>query len=247
MPGILGFSLYRLYRAMWTGLDWLYPPHCGGCGKQISRWCQECQRETKLITGQVCHKCGCVCDSGLCSRCGNVNIDYEGLRSWAIYSGPLRKAVHQLKYNGDMSLGEILARPMIELLQSLNWLIDIVVPVPMGNTRRSERGYNQAAMLAFPISLFLRRPYYPHALLKSRENLSQVGLNPSQRRANVRDVFVGREKFVKGKSVLIVDDVVTTGATMEACANAVQRAQARSVYGITLARSGLMVENISRD
>jgi ComF family protein len=125
------------------------------------------------------------------------------------------------------------------LLASLSWPIEIVVPVPIGRARRKERGYNQAALLAYPLALCSEIPYQSHALSRKRETRTQVGLNPLERKLNVADAFVAAREFVEGKSVLVVDDVTTTGATLNACAQALISAGARLVYGLTLARAGL--------
>jgi len=128
---------------------------------------------------------------------------------------------------------------MIELLNESNWKLDAVAPVPIGEKREQERGYNQAALLAFPISLHKDIPYRKNALKKVRENRSQVGLSFDQRYKNVIDVFECVDEFIKDKSVLVVDDVVTSGATMNECAKVLLEKGAREVHGITLARAGI--------
>jgi ComF family protein len=149
----------------------------------------------------------------------------------------LRHAIHQLKYYGDLALGEALARPMIDLYSELHWQVDLVVPVPLGIARRAERGYNQASLLAWPIALSCDLSYRPKALRRWRETPSQVGLNMLERRLNLLDAFQARPDLVDGKAVLLVDDVTTTGATMQACALALRKAGVDRIYGLTLART----------
>jgi competence protein ComFC len=144
-----------------------------------------------------------------------------------------------MKYVGDMALGEILSRPLVEMLGILSWPIDLVVPVPIGRARQRERGYNQAALLAYPLALCTGIPYRAKALRRKRETRSQVGLNQMERKQNVADAFMAVRELVNGKNVLVVDDVTTTGATLYACAQALLDSGSRSVYGITLARAGL--------
>ncbi|MEW5872584.1 MAG: phosphoribosyltransferase family protein [Chloroflexota bacterium] len=151
----------------------------------------------------------------------------------------MRQALHCLKYKGDVSLGEILARPLIRLLQELGWAVDLVVPVPIGVARRAERGYNQAALLAFPVALGCGLSYQAGALRKVRETLSQVGLGAAQRYENVSGAFQANQRWVIDRSILVVDDVTTSGATMHACTNALLQVGAKQVYGLTLARAGL--------
>jgi len=149
----------------------------------------------------------------------------------------LRSALHRLKYNRDVALGEILARPMIDCLSQTTWKVDLVVPVPISLSRRAERGYNQAALLARPISLRFGMKYRPQALIKSRETRSQVGLSVEERQANVHGAFVAKNRIVEGKNILVVDDVTTSGATLNACGQALQMAGAKEVYCLTLARA----------
>jgi ComF family protein len=100
-----------------------------------------------------------------------------------------------------------------------------------------ERGYNQVSLLARPVGLGLHIPYRSQALRKVRETRSQVGLTAEERRLNVKDVFQAEQRTVKGRTILVVDDITTTGSTIEECAKALSRAGARQVYGLTLARS----------
>jgi competence protein ComFC len=136
-----------------------------------------------------------------------------------------------------MALGEALARPLIKLLVELGWCVDLVTPVPLGVARLSQRGYNQAALLARPLSLAHGLPYHTNALTKVRETRSQVGLSANERHQNVADAFKGDPRVSKGKCILVIDDVTTSGATLNACASALLQAGASRVYGLTLART----------
>ena len=186
----------------------------------------------------VCSRCGLSLDAdGACPDCLPGLHHLSALRSWAIYDGPVRSAIHSLKYRGETSLGEILARPLIEILSDLDWQIDLVTPVPLGEGRRKERGYNQAALLARPLALARRLNYHPEALERVRPTRTQVGLSRLDRRRNVAGAFVANPKVAEGKRVLMVDDVLTSGATLEACAQALHAAGATQVYGLTLTRA----------
>lgn len=222
-------------------LDWFYPPECGGCGKPYTAWCQDCQTGTRLISDPVCERCGASLRSpGICSACIKSPPPYTAIRSWAVYKGSIRKAIHKLKYQGDVSLGQALVIPMIDLLHKLEWQIDLVVPVPGSLARKKVRGYNQASLLALPIALSYRAQYRPAALTKIRDVPSQVGLSLDARYNNVQAVFQARDKaLVAGKSILVIDDIVTSGATMKACAQALLDQDAGQVYGLTLARAVL--------
>jgi len=229
---------YRLYKLAWVGLDWLFPPHCGGCNAPGSRWCNNCQQITQIVPVTTCQRCGRVHSSkGVCLSCTTSPPTYESLRSWAFYEGPIRNAVHRLKYYGDMTLGEILARPLASIILESGWSPDLLVPVPLGAARQSQRGYNQAALLGRPVAVANNINYTTKALHKVRETLTQVGLKYNERFRNVADAFEAESKYVSGRNIVVVDDVTTSGATMEACAAALRAAGARNISGLTLARS----------
>jgi ComF family protein len=115
--------------------------------------------------------------------------------------------------------------------------VELVTPVPLGVARHAQRGYNQSALLAFPLALSSKLAYGSQALIKVREARSQVGLSLAERFENVAGAFQASPKIVAGKTILIVDDVTTSGATMQACATALLQAGAHQVYGLTLARA----------
>ena len=229
---------YRLYQVYWSALDWLFPPKCGGCGKTGTRWCNHCHASVKKIEPPLCQKCGQkLTRAELCVHCQKAAPSYTALRSWAVFEGKARDALHQLKYNRNIGLGEKLARSLVEVVQNEGWIFDLIIPVPLGLARLAERGYNQSSLLAKPLSLALDVPYRPQLLARAKETRSQVGLTAAERRLNVSGAFVAHPSRVKGQRVLIVDDVTTSGATLEACSEALFTAGARQVYGLTFARA----------
>jgi competence protein ComFC len=231
---------YRMYRWLWCGLDWLYPPRCGGCGGQGERWCPDCQRATIVLDEHICLKCGQALSSpGLCAQCNAHPPSFTRLRSWGEYGGPLRLALHRLKYSKDISLGEVLARPMLACLRSQGWPLDLILPVPLGLARLAQRGYNQATLLARPIALATNIHFKPSGLHRQRETRSQVDLSAEQRRANVSGAFRADPRVVGVRRVLVVDDIATSCATLDACAGALLEADAEEVYCLTLARAGV--------
>ncbi|MFM8320114.1 MAG: ComF family protein [Chloroflexota bacterium] len=237
-PRPAGRTLYRLYQLAWTGLDWLYPPRCGGCSQLHQRWCPECQAQARRLPDRVCRRCGEPLARGaLCAACADRPPAYQALRSWGFFEGPLRGALHRLKYQRDIALGEALARHLVQLLGELGWPVDLVTAVPAGVARLRERGYNQATFLAIPPALAFGVPYRSKALVKLRDTPTQVGLNAAQRRANIAGAFAAQPALVDGRQVLVIDDVTTTGATIQACAEALLSSGARQVYGLTLARA----------
>ena len=230
----------RIYELFWAGFDWLFPPVCAGCGKMGERWCRECSSTAHLCLPPFCPVCGqCQKHTRLCLNCQSQRPGYTELRSWAFFEGSLRNAIHQLKYERNVTLGDVLAKPLAALAGQLNWPCDFVVEVPLSAGRLQERGYNQAAFLARPIAMSFGVPLLSKCLWKVRETHSQVGLNAEERVQNVNGAFAASTRLAAGKDILLVDDVMTTGATLNACAAALKSAGARNVYGLTLARAVL--------
>jgi predicted amidophosphoribosyltransferase len=166
---------YRLYKWFWTAIDWLFPPSCAGCNTTGTRWCQECNARVSRIKPPYCEICGqSLPKAGICFHCKNNQPKLTGVRSWATFKGPLRNALHRIKYQRDIALGETFTIPLIEVLQNTAWRIDLITPVPLGVARQRERGYNQASLLAKPIALKLKIPYLPDALIRTKETLSHI-------------------------------------------------------------------------
>ena len=229
---------YYLNKSIWVGLDWLFPPVCGGCGTQGTRWCIECQKKVQEIKDPVCDACGLpLSHSGLCERCQKSRPSFQHLRSWAVFENPVQGALHRLKYRRDIGLGESLSNHISGFVERLGWPIDVLIPIPLGKRRLRERGYNQVAMIAKPLSIRLGLDYYPKALVRARETRSQVGLSAIERQENVRGAFVADRKKISGSSIVLMDDVSTTGATLSSAADALYASGARKVYAITVARA----------
>jgi competence protein ComFC len=142
-----------------------------------------------------------------------------------------------MKYRGNLTFGEEIALQMADFVRSLGWPIEVVLPVPLGKKRLKERGYNQVGLVARPLAYQLGLRYEPAALQKTRETRTQVGLTASQRSENVQDAYQADTKVVKDKSILIMDDVATTGSTIIACTAALLSVGAQEVYVLTIARA----------
>ncbi|MDD5371739.1 MAG: phosphoribosyltransferase family protein [Anaerolineaceae bacterium] len=136
-----------------------------------------------------------------------------------------------------MSMGEALSNALIQRLNEFGWWVDLVTPVPLSQGRYRERGYNQSALLAYPVALAHGIRYSSKALQRVRETASQINLTAEERHRNVLGAFAAESRIVAGKKVLVIDDVATTGATIGACAEALLKAGAVVVYGLTLARA----------
>lgn len=229
--------LYLAYRALWETFDILFPPVCGGCHAKGARWCAECRRRVQALEGPLCDVCGLPQDrQGICKDCFSERPRFSALRSWAVFEDPLRKALHRLKYRRDLALGVTLAAEMTSFVQGLNWEAEMVIPIPLGRQRQKERGYNQVGMIAKPLAMALGMEYAPKALVRHKETRSQVGLSKPERRENVHGAFQAGTG-VKGRTILVLDDVSTTGSTLSAAAEALYASGAKRVYALTVARA----------
>ena len=227
-------------------LDAVFPPRCAGCGRLGAHFCVRCVQRIAPVAPPWCASCGAsvratVADNAgtrgtLCADCRLDPLPLDGVRSAGLLVGPLRRAVHRLKYRGRIAVAPALAGLLRDAASQLGGLTaeTVVVPVPLHLTRLRERGFNQSEALASPLAAALGLPVRP-AVLRIRETPSQVGLSRAARRANLRDAFAATESFARA-SVLLVDDVVTTGSTLGSAPAACRAHGAAAVYAVTLAR-----------
>ena len=203
-------------------------------------FCDECLSGVPRVEPPLCIRCGSglgESTSHLCARCRSTPPQIERIRS-AVYSeGALREAIHAFKYEGITALATPLANLMVDYWSRRPMLVDVVVPVPLHRGRLRRRGFNQAAMLAREFSHQVHLAVDDVSLQRHRATAAQVDLDAEQRKENVRDAFrcVGDE--LRGKHVLLIDDVCTTGSTLGACAAALRQGGAESVQALTLARA----------
>ncbi len=233
-----GHPVYRLYKLFWDGLDWLVPPQCGGCQTPGPRWCTGCQAELSPVPQPICKLCGNPISFDLfaCTACRQERPAFDRLRSLGLFQGPLQRALHRLKYRRDIGLGVELATLLFQHFTDLDWNVDAVVPVPLSKARLRSRGYNQAGLIARPLALQAGLDYRPNLLWRSRDTRSQVGLSYAERRANLRGAFESA-RVAAGKNLLVVDDIATTGSTLQACAAALKNCGAAAVFGLTVGRT----------
>ncbi len=233
---------YNLQHLLWSGIDLLFPPRCAGCGEPGWRWCPCCAAVVERPKEPLCEVCGTPLEGRqtpgmLCGDCTGQRPRYRMLRSWSVYEEPIRHALLGLKYRRDIGFGEALVPQLVESLAGLGWAVDLIVPVPLGQKRLAERGYNQVNLIARPLSTAMRIPYAPDALRRCQETRSQVGLSRTERRQNVRNAFRADQRRVNGCAVLLMDDIATTGSTLSSCAEALYAAGARDVFAYTVSRA----------
>ena len=237
-----------LIRGFWRSLDWIYPPACASCGTPGFRLCADCLGKIKFIRGMRCITCGEPLRSSTerCTACQVSPPVYTAMRNLGIYEGVIRDCIHAIKYEHNQGLGEVFTDLLAGLVSEAGWTPDLVMPVPLSARRAGERGYNQADCLARPLAAHLSVRYHPFGLVRIRDTPSQVGLSGEARRRNVAGAFNAIPEVVVGQRVLIVDDVMTTGSTMEACAKALREAGTEVVYGLTLGRYAMRVAEPQR-
>lgn len=232
-----GFSYY-FFHTLWSVLDLVFPPRCAGCGKLGQRWCADCQRQLASPPEPLCKICGEPQNApGICEHCWQARPAFYALRSCFVFKEPLRTALHKLKYRRDVGLGEALAWDIATFLTSLGWQAEMIVAIPLSQQRMRERGYNQAALIAHPLARIMQWKYAPYALQRVRHTRSQVGLSAAERRENVQSAFTAHPRLVQNKTILLFDDVTTTGATLHAASQALISAGASRVYALTAAKA----------
>jgi competence protein ComFC len=228
---------------LWKVLDWVFPPECPGCKTMGTRWCSNCRNTILNIPEPICPFCGEPGkDQSICSDCLSFPPGFDSLRSATLFQGSIREALHQLKYNQDIGLGEVLAPHLVNTFLQQKWDVDLVTSVPLSRKRQRIRGYNQAEMLAKPFAALIRKPYSGKVIQRTIDTRSQIELNAEERRKNVTGAFYATAMFIDQKSVIIIDDVSTTGATISECASALKQAGAKKVFALTLARAPLKSE-----
>lgn len=235
-----------------TTLNLLYPPHCLCCGSSLHReadryLCEGCKKGIAYIKNPRCPKCG----AGLapysrtengCMYCNTLQLRFDTAFSAAYFHGAVKELIHCFKY----SKKEYLIKPLMDITSKAletgipfpvnpHW----IVPVPLHWRKKMQRGFNQAELLAQYIGRNLGIKMLPRCLSRLRDTHPQTSLSTTQRKENVKGAFRVRapSNCIKGKTVLLVDDVLTTGLTASECAWALKRAGVERVYVLTVARS----------
>jgi ComF family protein len=203
-------------------LNLLFPAHCVSCGTGGHWLCPACFQQILFFAPPW-----------------PAFVDQveplQGIRSAAHFGGPLRQAIHSFKYQGLRALTGTLGQVLYLGWEKEPWPADVIVPVPLHRRRERTRGYNQSALLAQDLAHRLALPVVAGVLQRTVDTAPQVSLNTLERTQNVQEAFCCADLTLSGRSVLLIDDVLTTGATLRACAVALLQGGARDVHGITLA------------
>ena len=225
-------------------LNLFFPLFCVICGRPLELdnrvfLCSGCLAQVRRIHDSACEKCGRPDCAGLCQECRKTDLYYTIARAAGIYDGVLRECIHKLKYGGELYLAKTLVSFMVDTLREFPALAecDLIVPVPLHRVRERERGFNQAYLLAKGISNVLKIDISCGNLRRIREKTPQTDLPRSLRLSNVREIFGVRDSSeFEGKELLLVDDVFTTGSTVNECSKTLIEAGAGKISILTAAR-----------
>ena len=218
-------------------IDLLFPPRCAGCNVTGTVWCEECHGRIHPPKGRSCPACGLPLEKGnICSLCTDWE-DRVQIRAFAQYEKPLNAAILKLKYRPDQALASEMATWLVGVFRRMRAQADCVVPVPLADVRLRQRGYNQVTLIAVSFAGELEVPIYPRALLRIRDTPSQVGLDRIERHQNVEGAFLADPDIVRGQSIVLIDDLLTSGATMKNCAIALLVEGAAQVFCLSIGRA----------
>lgn len=221
-----------------AALDFLFPQKCLGCGEEGSLLCQTCRKSLPQIVDPVCPRCGRPQSSSIvCPACLRWQASIDGIRSPLIFTGIIREAIHNFKYKNLRNLAKPLATILFEYFIHQNIPANILVPVPLHPKRLRERGYNQSTLLARELGKLINMPVNEHCLVREKFIAPQAKTNSvDERHKNVLNAFTCLGTHVRNSHVLLIDDVSTSGATLDACARVLKSADVVSVWALVLAR-----------
>lgn len=203
--------------------------------------CQVCMQKLPFKTGKICYKCGdnIVGSGSYCLHCKDHEKPYEFARASFTYEKPIKTLIYELKYSRGKFLAQYLSLFLVDEFIKQNWQVDAVIPVPLYVSREKKRGFNQATLLSSQFQNLLNLQIDTTSLIRTKNTPTQTKLTKEQRKSNLEKAFkVTNKQNIKNKNILLVDDVFTTGATIEECATALKKAGAKNVYAITLAHVG---------
>lgn len=225
-------------------LDLIYPPRCEVCGVLGPlALCHTCASDMVLVEAPYCQRCGLLQPVGTpqstCPDCRDHRLHYDAARCVGLHTGSLRRAILNFKFENRRRLQEPLGALLAQRIEEEPVLplgqVDCLVPVPLHPSRRNWRGFDQALYLARGVEKRLGLPVLSDGLIRTRPTTPQVQLSPTQRHENIKGAFAGRPSL-QGKKILLLDDVFTTGATVNEAAKAARQSGATRVYVLTISR-----------
>jgi ComF family protein len=220
-----------------VALNLFFPPWCIGCGREGDYLCDVCRRQLPFISPPFCDVCGRpLTVDNTCPGCIGTEAEIDGIRAPFLFGGVVRQAIHQLKYNNLKTIAPLLAGFLHDFLIENPMPCNVLVPVPIHKKRERERGYNQSSLIARELSKMTGLPLVENCLIRKINTPPQVRTaGASERHKNIADAFACIKNHLKRKHVLIIDDVSTSGATLNVCAGTLKAAGAASVWGLVIA------------
>ncbi len=224
-------------------LELVYPTYCAGCGQPGQTVCSQCLNSLPLIDSKFCLKCGKPCNYLVeeCRECRDKKFSFSQTRSLGLYKGKLRDLIHKYKYGNSRALAEVFAGLFVERVDRKFFDVDLMTCVPLSGSKREERGFNQAQLLAEKIAQKVDIPFLD-LVQQVKETQDQSRLQAVERSKNVKGAFsVRHDSFPKESRIILVDDVFTTGSTVNECSRVLKKAGADSIRVVTIARSTQLV------
>ncbi|QSZ27961.1 ComF family protein [Aceticella autotrophica] len=222
-------------------LDLFFPPKttcllCGEIIKEQFMICKNCEKKLKFIDERACKICGKPLEQyGICPDCENNRHIFDCNVSAFEYDEKMKELIARFKYYNERQLSDFFSYYMTESIKKRDWNIDVIIPVPLHKSKLNERGFNQSELIARNISYKLNVGM-SKALRRLRDTPTQTVLNREYRINNVKDAFKALYfDAIKGKNILLIDDILTTGATLDECAKVLKDAGATKVYTATIA------------
>lgn len=220
----------------------LYPRHCPVCDEVVPRVgmyiCPACKNKLEYVQGAICIKCGKQVSEQeeMCIDCKENTHFFD--RGVALYKYPcVRQGIYRMKYKGRKEYLDFYSQEVVERLgeQLRLWNPDAIIGVPLHKARERKRGYNQAEILASQIGDKMGIPFEKKMVLRQKNTLPQKGLDAFQRQNNLKKAFIISQNVVKLNTIVIIDDIYTTGSTMDAVASILKASGVQKVYCLTLA------------
>ena len=228
-------------------LNYIYPPRCISCSElmqETGRFCGACWAQLNFITKPYCRIC---CfefsfDPGegndICLKCSTTPPSYNLARSTLRFDENSKKLIHALKYYDSYFIASNFSKIIVNMHKDIMLNVDFVIPVPMHKWKRLFRLYNQSQVLASALAKEANVKMLPDVLMKIKHTKSQTGLSKKQRQENLKgSIAVVKKDVIKGKKVILVDDVMTTGSTVDLCAATLKKAGAKEVVVVCVART----------
>ena len=223
----------------------LYPDRCPICQEISNGICCECKKKISYVEEPCCFRCGKPLaeeETEYCLDCRQYRHVFEQGKSLFLYQDSVRESIHRIKYQNKREYLDTYAREIAEKMgrDIRKWNADILIPIPMDRKKMRQRGYNQAEILAEKLSVYLRLPVGRDVLKKVRRTCDQKELTHQQRRSNLKNAFavnecvLDSEDCIPWKRVLLIDDVYTTGSTIDAASDVLKRYGAEEIYFITI-------------